>query len=65
MMRKYRIEFIMEVKDEEDSVNHYLSVATDKGFSEVARYAENLHEIDGQPIVRVHHISDHGVLVVI
>lgn len=64
-MRKYRIEFIMESRNEEESVNHYLSVATDKGLSEVAKYAENLREIDGQPVIRVHHISDHGAMVVI
>ena len=64
-MRKYRIEFIMKAEKEEDPVNTFLSVATDKGISAVAAWAENMGRIDGQDVVRVHHISDRGVIEVI
>ena len=64
-MRKYRIEFIMKVEKEEDPVNTFLSVATDKGISAVAAWAENMKRIDGQDVVRVHHVSDRGMIEVI
>jgi hypothetical protein len=65
-MRRYQIEFILEIKDEEnDSANTFRSVATDKGMSSVAAYAESMMSIDGQKIIRVHHIVDHGTIVVI
>jgi hypothetical protein len=64
-MRKYHIEFILEIDKEDDPANTFRSVATDKGLSAVAAYAESMMSIEGQRVLRVHHVTDQGPIVVI
>jgi len=64
-MRIYQIEFILETRSEDESVNTFRKVATDLGIAKVAGYAASLADVDGQKIVSVHRIADHGKITVI
>ena len=65
-MREYRITFLMEVKDEAtDAINVYETVASDGGIEDVAAYAAGVAIIEGQRVIRVRTIEDHGEIRVI
>ena len=56
----------MEVKDEAtDAINVYETVASDGGIEDVAAYAAGVAIIEGQRVIRVRTIEDHGEIRVI